>query len=80
MAGIPLMLAASAKEVYDNRDAIRSGDLNSWAYGVGTAVACIVGIFALKLLINAVRRAKLRYFGYYCFGLAVLVSVYILLS
>jgi len=80
LAGVPLMLAASAKEVYENIDAIRSGQLNGWAYGAGMAAACIVGIFALKLLITAARRAKLRYFAYYCLALATLVAVYVLLS
>jgi undecaprenyl pyrophosphate phosphatase UppP len=64
----------------ENREVIRAGGVNGLAFGVGTAVACIVGVFALKLLIVAARKAKLKYFGYYCLGLASLVSVYILLS
>jgi undecaprenyl-diphosphatase len=80
LAGIPLIVAANLKEVYENRDLIEGGGLNGLAYGVGAAVACLVGIFALKLLIRAARRASLKYFGYYCLGLAALVAVYILLS
>jgi undecaprenyl-diphosphatase len=80
LAGVPLILGAAAKEFMENREVIRAGGVNGLAFGVGTAVACIVGVFALKLLIVAARKAKLKYFGYYCLGLASLVSVYILLS
>jgi undecaprenyl-diphosphatase len=80
MAGVPLILGAAFREGWKCRSVIRDGELNGLAFGVGTAVACIVGIFAIKLLIVAARRAKLRYFGYYCMCLAVLLAVYILLS
>lgn len=80
LAGVPLIVAANLKDVYENREMITGGGLNGLAFGVGTAVAYLVGIFALKLLIKAARRASLKYFGYYCLGLAGLVAVYILLS
>ncbi len=33
---------------------------------VGSLVSLVVGIFALRLLLNIVRRAKLHYFALYC--------------
>jgi undecaprenyl-diphosphatase len=42
---------------------------------VGSGVSFVVGIFALKMLLEAVRRMRLGYFSYYCWlaGLAVVV-------
>ena len=44
--------------------------------GVGGIVSLIVGVFALKLLLQAVRRARLHYFALYCWvmGIVVLIS------
>ncbi|MCB9849959.1 MAG: undecaprenyl-diphosphate phosphatase [Phycisphaerales bacterium] len=40
---------------------------------VGTLVATVTGYVALRLLLVAVHRAKLHYFCYYCWALAVVV-------
>ncbi len=40
---------------------------------VGSLVSLVVGVFALKLLLGAVRRAKLHYFSVYCLVLGALV-------
>ncbi len=39
----------------------------------GSAVSLLVGVFALKVLLGVVRRAKLHYFAIYCWALAALV-------
>ena len=80
LIGIPLIMLVSLVEVAGHFADVRQGGVNLWAILAGSVAACIVGIFALKLLISAARRARLRGFAYYCFALAVLVFVYVLLS
>ena len=41
----------------------------------GSAVSLVVGVFALRLLLQAVRRARLHYFAYYCWLIGVLTLV-----
>lgn len=36
---------------------------------IGTVVAYISGIFAIKVVLDVVKRGKLQYFAYYCFAL-----------
>ncbi len=40
---------------------------------VGTAAAAVVGYVALRILLFAVRRARLHYFAWYCWSLAIVV-------
>jgi undecaprenyl-diphosphatase len=40
---------------------------------LGLAAAFISGVFACNWMIALVRRAKLKYFSYYCFGIAAIV-------
>jgi undecaprenyl-diphosphatase len=40
---------------------------------IGSVVSLVVGVFALKLLLGAVRRAKLHYFAVYCWLVGVIV-------
>ena len=40
---------------------------------VGGVVSCAVGVIALRLLLDVVRRAKLHYFAVYCWILAALI-------
>lgn len=42
---------------------------------LGSAVSLVVGIFALMLLLGAVRRARLHYFAYYCWAVGVLTWI-----
>ena len=44
----------------------------------GTAVALATGVISLALLVQAVRRAKLHYFAWYCWGLGLLAVLGIL--
>ena len=40
---------------------------------LGLAAAFVSGVFACNWMITLVRRAKLKYFSYYCFGIAAIV-------
>jgi len=42
---------------------------------VGGVVSLVVGVLALKLLLRAVRRAKLHYFALYCWAMGVVVLI-----
>ncbi len=41
----------------------------------GSTVSLVVGVFALRLLLSAIRRARLHYFAYYCWLVGVLILV-----
>lgn len=45
---------------------------------IGAAVSLVVGVLALRLLLGAVRRAKLHYFSYYCWIVGVLLIAKVL--
>lgn len=42
---------------------------------VGMAAAGITGFFAIKLMINAIKKLKLKYFAYYVFALGTLIII-----
>jgi undecaprenyl-diphosphatase len=42
---------------------------------VGSVVSLVVGVLALKLLLRAVRRARLHYFAPYCWAIGVVVLI-----
>jgi len=42
---------------------------------IGSFVSLVVGVMALKLLLSAVRRAKLHYFAFYCWALGIFVLI-----
>jgi undecaprenyl-diphosphatase len=44
---------------------------------IGTVVAYVSGIFAIKVMIDFVQRGKLQYFAYYCYALGGLGLVFI---
>lgn len=44
---------------------------------IGTAVAYVSGIFAIKVMIDFVERGKLQYFAYYCFAIGGLGLLFI---
>lgn len=70
----PAILAATAIKLKDMLET--DGGLSSLAWGpvlVGGAASFLVGIMALKMLLVAVRRARLHYFTVYCWLLAGLV-------
>lgn len=57
---------------------LKPGSLNSLPLPMptllmGVAVSFIVGIVALRLLIQLISRQRLHWFGYYCFGMGTIV-------
>lgn len=72
---IPTILAASAVQ---SLEVLMDGGLAalSWTVmGVGFAVSALVGIVALKLVLVLLYRARLRYFSFYLWVLALAVAL-----
>ena len=45
-------------------------------YLAGAIAAAVVGLFAIYLVMGAVRRGKLEYFSYYCFAAGIAGMIY----
>ncbi len=72
---IPATIAA---QVWSLRNNITAASTDWPAYAVGTAVAFLVGYFALRKLIRITISGKLHLFSYYCWGLGALVLILLL--
>lgn len=77
LIGIPAILGASAVEVLGEWEVLTSGVMPAWALLLGAAVAASVGVIAIRLLVRFARAAQLRYFGFYCYALALAVVLYL---
>ncbi len=77
LIAFPAICAAAAKEFKDVLElpADQLAGIPALPIAVGSLVATVVGYFALKGLLAAVRGAKLVYFSYYVWALGVLVIV-----
>jgi undecaprenyl-diphosphatase len=72
---IPTILAAATVEFIS---LVRKGALPAldWApLAVGFVVAAVVGIFALKVVLRLLYRARFRYFSYYVWALAIMIVI-----
>ena len=77
LAAVPAILGASILKIKDTFD-LGSEALTALAWGpilAGSIVSFVVGIVALMLLLQAVRRAKLHYFTAYCWALALVIFI-----
>lgn len=67
---VPLILGKMAKDIIDGAfvgEMTTIGPLLS-----GFIAAFVVGVFACKLMINVVKKSKLKYFSYYCFAVGTI--------
>ena len=78
LIAIPAILGATLVELVQNFDKISSAALPLSAIVVGSAVAAIVGVIALKFLIKITRKANLKFFAFYCYILACFVFFFLL--
>jgi undecaprenyl-diphosphatase len=76
LIGIPAVLGASFVESLDKLETLRSGSLPVGYLLLGAAVAAVVGVGAIHLLIRFAKAAKFKYFGLYCYALAVVAILY----
>jgi len=78
LISIPAIAGAAILKFVQDFGAIGSGNLSFEAVAIGMIVSFLVGIIALRVLIKASRRRKLKYFAAYCYILAFFVLVYLL--
>jgi undecaprenyl-diphosphatase len=78
LIAIPAILGATAIKLAQDFGQISSGVLPLGSLLAGAGTAAVVGVMALSVVIRASRRAKLKYFGVYCFILAFLVVGYVI--
>jgi len=76
LLSIPAILGAT---ILDFRTAVASLEgfgMDFWPLLLGFVAATITGYFAIRFMLKIIREAKLKYFSYYLFGLAIVVFVY----
>ena len=79
LIAIPAILGAALIQLIGDYSKISSGSLPACSVLTGSIVAAITGVFALKLLIKTSRSTNLKYFAYYCYVLALIVLIFVLL-
>lgn len=78
LLSIPAIIGANILHVQQS-GFVQLQSLGLASLGVGMIAALASGFVSLKLLEYMIVSAKLRYFGWYCFGVAGLVLLYLLL-
>jgi len=62
-----------AADIYQSYEGVYRGDIP--AFMVGFITAAVSGYFSIRLLLELIKKAKLKYFAYYVFILAALLLV-----
>ncbi len=75
LLAIPAILGATAVQIVKNLNQLEQA-LSLGPVLIGFLTAAFCGVFALKLLISVARRAKFKFFAFYCYFLAFLVLFY----
>jgi len=75
---IPPVLAGSVKQAAEVFAQPQASDFRLGPTLAGTLVAALVGYAALKVFLTVIQKAKLRYFGIYCWlvGLVVIAATW----
>ncbi len=68
---VPLILAKMAKDLMD-AEGLQAISSQILPLSIGFIAAFLTGLLACKWMIALVQNAKLKYFAYYCFGVALL--------
>lgn len=69
---IPAILGATLLEgIEASRNPTLHGDLLS-SYALGTLLACLTGILAIRFLLKILRERRLDLFSYYCWGVGII--------
>jgi len=78
LISIPAILGGAVLQVVEQPGLLSSGTLPVGFIVTGMAAALVAGVFALKWLIAASRKRKLRTFALYCLLLSVFVLFYLI--
>lgn len=78
LIAIPAILGATAVELLKNFSQIDLSILPVSSVIAGSITSALTGILALKLLIKALKTAKLKLFALYCYILALFTAIYLL--
>ncbi len=70
---VPLIFGKMAKDILDG--AYLNTGISTLSLVFGFVAAFITGVIACTWMIKLVRNSKLRYFAYYCFGVAAIVFI-----
>ena len=73
MIAIPIIIGAAGMQIVRNLEQIIAGMPPIHILVAGLIVSAGVGIPALKLLIKVAREARLKYFAFYCYLLALFI-------
>ncbi len=71
---VPLILGKMAKDMMDGT--LASTDLSIGVLSAGFIAAFVSGILACSWMVKLVQKSKLRYFAYYCIGVATFVLLH----
>lgn len=74
---IPAIIGAAILQLMDFETTEPIGSIVI-TYGAGMIVSAIVGFVCIKVLLDMVRKGKLHYFAYYCYGVGLILLVTIL--
>lgn len=75
LIAIPAIWGATAVKILKDFDEIQWSSLGFLPVLAGFLCSFLTGIIAIKLLVKATKSAKLRYFGAYCYLLAVIILI-----
>lgn len=76
LLAIPAILGASVLELKDIYDANWATTTPPWILLLGTAIAFVVGLFALRWLDGLLKKGKLHWFAWYLIPLGALVIIW----
>jgi len=80
LLSIPAILGGLVLEIFEMvQGGITLADINFVVIGAGFVASALSGYLAIKFMLAAIKRAKLRYFAYYVFVLAAVIGVYLLI-
>ncbi|AQQ08339.1 Undecaprenyl-diphosphatase [Sedimentisphaera cyanobacteriorum] len=80
LIAMPAILGGALLTALEHKELFGAGVLTPGVIVSGMLSACLTGIIALKLLIKASRKRKLKYFSIYCVFISAVSFIYLLLN
>jgi len=81
LLSIPAILGGLVLEIFEMiQEGITLADIDFVVMGGGFIAAMLSGYLAIRFMLAAIKKAKLRYFAYYVFVLAAVIGVFLFVS